>query len=78
MFEFNWLELKKNLSRNIFLKKENENKEIIKLGDFGISKNIKDTFTPNSFHTENGRMTIASSPPELVNGHKYGYFTDIW
>jgi hypothetical protein len=48
------------------------------LGDFGISKNIKNTVSPNTFETENGRMTISSSPPELINEHKYGYFTDIW
>jgi serine/threonine protein kinase len=60
------------------LKRESENKEIIKLGDFGTSKNVENTVSPAYFKTELGRMTLLYSPPELIKESKFSYFTDIW
>ena len=57
-------------TQNIFLTKKNE----IKLGDFGISKNLKKTLDK--------AYTIIGTPyyfsPELINNEPYDYKTDIW
>ena len=57
-------------TQNIFITKKNE----IKLGDFGIAKNLKKTL--DKAHTIIGTPYYFS--PELINNEPYDYKTDIW
>ena len=57
-------------TQNIFITKKKE----IKLGDFGIAKNLKKTL--DKAHTIIGTPYYFS--PELINNEPYDYKTDIW
>ena len=56
--------------QNIFL----TNKGSIKIGDFGVSKTLRNTL-------EKAKTFVGTAyylPPEIINGKKYSFMADIW